>query len=956
MRVPLILLCFFFVCISVVLSCSKDNDILTDLILNQPGSSVNEITENQNNVIGEQSSEVTSPENNLPEGFEFRSTSFPPIHDAHVQSGTVYNQIIVRLEDGQRTSYLMFDLSPIDSIGGSISEVNLQFTIDSDDGSGSITVHKGNSNDWTEYVANGSLPDIGIQLGSITKAYKLGETEEVPLQTDIIKPELFTLIMNHEGGNDLAFASKEHPSQIGSKLLVTYSAPEEAEEIIITADQPSQEGSGSVEGENNKEPIAIADATPTAGGVPLEVTFTGSNSSDDNAVANYSWDFKDGTLSSEPDPIHTFAQVGIYEVNLTVTDVEGLTSTDILTITVSEEGNKAPVAVSTASVTSGDLPLEVIFTGSNSTDDNSVSSYSWNFKDGATATNANPTHTFTEAGSYSVTLTVTDENGLSNTKSLTITVNAPQNEAPVASASASVLSGEAPLEVLFTGSNSTDDKGVISYYWNLPFDDSSAANPTRTFNTPGVYEITLTVKDAAGLSDTATLTITVNAAIGGGTVPEGYYVTTTGNSSNNGQSEASAWSLEYAMQAARAGDIIYVKAGNYGNQELIPQWSGDSGNPIKFVGYRNTPGDILSIQESTFSYGDVIDPNRMPLLKGSSFLSGKALQIHQNYFEIHNFQITDYLIGINSVGKNVVLKNVIITNNGEQNNNLTQGGKSFQISGDNSLVENCFSLNANAEAINVKGGNNCTIRNTKVYSDNLNNLGGYYIAISNGGTNNVIEGCTIYRDPRGDGSADTHQGHGFIMKDQATNNIVRNCKAYNTGIEVNFSGVYNNTFDNIQIFGNFSTYSNQYSSCITINNGAHHNTFKNITIKDTRAAITFIDFDDGFVGSGGDRDENQGGNYNTFINLDVDLANSITLFNSKEIGWSATSKNNEFLNSTFKNVSSIPFITFQTTSGTKFTNCIFQNIPSNVMTEGDPGTLPIYFENCTFTNIGFSIN
>ena len=123
-------------------------------------------------------------------------------------------------------------------------------------------------------------------------------------------------------------------------------------------------------------------ATPESGGAPLEVQFTGSNSTDDIGIVSYLWNFDDGTTSTEVDPIKTFATAGTYIVTLTVTDAEGLTDNDSITITVTESNtNEAPVAVVTATPESGSAPLEVQFTGGNSTDDVGIVSYLWNFDD-----------------------------------------------------------------------------------------------------------------------------------------------------------------------------------------------------------------------------------------------------------------------------------------------------------------------------------------------------------------------------------------------------------------------------------------------------------------------------------------------------------------------------------------------------------------------------------------------
>ena len=262
----------------------------------------------------------------------------------------------------------------------------------------------------------------------------------------------------------------------------------------------------------NEPPVAVAEATPTSGSAPLEVTFTGSNSTDDGTIVSYFWDFKDGGSSNEADPVYTFNAGGTYDVELTVTDDGGLEDTDIITITV-DATNLPPTAVAEADPTSGMAPLTVNFTGSNSTDDVGIVSYSWDFDDGNSSTDADPTHVFTDPGTYVVELTVEDTGGLTDTDTITIVVSDPSgNEPPVAVAEADTTEGDAPLTVNFTGSNSTDDQGVVSYSWN--FDDggntSTEADPTYTFTSPGTYQVTLTVSDAGDLTDTDTITIIVN--------------------------------------------------------------------------------------------------------------------------------------------------------------------------------------------------------------------------------------------------------------------------------------------------------------------------------------------------------------------------------------------------------------------------------------------------------------
>ena len=165
--------------------------------------------------------------------------------------------------------------------------------------------------------------------------------------------------------------------------------------------------------------------------------------------------------------------------------------------------------IAEASPINGSAPLTVTFSSDNSLEDKGITTYNWDFDDGNTATTSNTVHTFTEAGNYTTELTVLDENGQIEKDSVTIAVSSLDNEAPKAVAEANILIGDAPLTVEFTGSSSSDDGEVVDYYWDFPNNPLAIANGSYTFNNPGIYDITLTVTDDAGLVDSATLTITV---------------------------------------------------------------------------------------------------------------------------------------------------------------------------------------------------------------------------------------------------------------------------------------------------------------------------------------------------------------------------------------------------------------------------------------------------------------
>ncbi|MCK4394570.1 PKD domain-containing protein, partial [Candidatus Bipolaricaulota bacterium] len=212
----------------------------------------------------------------------------------------------------------------------------------------------------------------------------------------------------------------------------------------------------------NVMPNAEFTSTPNVGEAPLTVSFNASGSSDsDGYITSYQWTFGDGESGSGATTSHTYADSGTYEVWLMVADNNGATDTATTTIQATAS-NVPPVASFFASPTSGEAPLEVSFDASASYDpDGAIVSHGWSFGDGDNGSGASATHTYSAAGTYSAQLTVTDDDGVTDSTSRSIQVSPIPNIPPTASFTASPSSGDAPLEVSFDASASSDPDGIV---------------------------------------------------------------------------------------------------------------------------------------------------------------------------------------------------------------------------------------------------------------------------------------------------------------------------------------------------------------------------------------------------------------------------------------------------------------------------------------------------------------
>ena len=187
--------------------------------------------------------------------------------------------------------------------------------------------------------------------------------------------------------------------------------------------------------------------------------------------------------------------------------------------------SQPPVAVASVDKLYGPSPLNVQFTGSSSRDpEGQPLSYHWNFGDGTTSTQANPTHIFTTAtnapANYTVTLTVRDSQGNPNATSLLVSLNNPPPQVNITSPTDNTLypmTGETIYNLRATVTDQEHSASLLSYQWQTTLHHESHKHPEPLITTPEAtttispigcgeenyyYTITLKVTDAAGLATT----------------------------------------------------------------------------------------------------------------------------------------------------------------------------------------------------------------------------------------------------------------------------------------------------------------------------------------------------------------------------------------------------------------------------------------------------------------------
>jgi PKD repeat protein len=376
-------------------------------------------------------------------------------------------------------------------------------------------------------------------------------------------------------------------------------------------------------------------------------------------IVSYAWNFGDGGNGTGVTPTHAYLKAGTFSVSLTVTDNQGATNTASTTAAISTQP-VAPVA-NPGGPYAGTVGQPVAFDGTKSTAPRgqSITSYAWNFGDGATGTGATPTHTYSKAGTFSVSLAVTDTTGGAGSASTTVTI-ATQSVGPVANAGGP-YTGMIGQPVTFDGSKSTGPAGqTLSDAWN--FGDSSTGtgvSPTHSYSTAGTFTVSLTVTASGGGANTATTTASINqsapftiTSFSPTSGPAGTLVSVTLNNFNPVQGAAPQVTL-----AAIGGGSISAPISSFSANAIsfvIPSGAASGNITIASGGHTVTSSGTFSVTTSS-SFTISVGPASANLIQGQQVNYAVALKSTNGFNQTATLAVSGVPSGVTAAFQPTVI-------------------------------------------------------------------------------------------------------------------------------------------------------------------------------------------------------------------------------------------------------------------------------------------------------------
>ncbi len=369
------------------------------------------------------------------------------------------------------------------------------------------------------YTATVTVTDnegaTGTTMVTITvqDAVPIVSASATPSTANLGETVTFTATASVAGGTIVSYAWTFGDGASGTGATVThaYASPGTmAATVTVTSDLPTTATASVTVEVQNQAPTVSLGANPTSALTGETITFTAGGSDPDGTIVSAMCDFGDGTsaILAGSTTTHAYASAGVYTAVLTATDNFGATATASVQVTIAGRPPTVTASVSPATAETGD---SVQFTATATDPDGTIVSYAWDFADGMQLTTNNSTvgHTYTTAGDYAATVTVTDTDGLTASDTVSISITAP-NQPPTVSVSATPTTIDAGGTVQFTATASDPDGTVVAYAWTFGDGTSGAgATVSHTYLVSGTHTATVTVTDNEGATSSASVEIAV---------------------------------------------------------------------------------------------------------------------------------------------------------------------------------------------------------------------------------------------------------------------------------------------------------------------------------------------------------------------------------------------------------------------------------------------------------------
>ena len=455
---------------------------------------------------------------------------------------TTTSQVTIQVEEGVSTPWVWLQIEADPLSGPGPLTVNMEGVIewwDGDDYTYSWDFGDGNSSTGQQTSYTYSVPWSYEAILTATDSDGNTVTSQVTVYVEPSSSTLWVwlqieadplsgpgpLTVNMEGviewwdGDDYTYSWDfwDGNSSTGQQTLHTYDTSGVYEATLTATDSNGNQTNSYItiyvkESEQDSWVWLQIEADPLSGPGPLTVNMEGVIEWWDGDDYTYSWDFGDGNSSTGQQTSYTYSVPWSYEAILTATDSDGNTVTSQVTVYVEPSSSTLWVWLQIeADPLSGPGPLTVNMEGVIEWWDGDDYTYSWDFGDGNSSTGQQTTYTYHTPWTYEATLTATDSDGNTTTSQVTIQVEEGVSTPWVwLQIEADPLSGPGPLTVNMEGVIEWWDGDDYTYSWDFWDGNSSTGQQTlHTYDTPGIYEATLTATDSDGNITTSQVTIEV---------------------------------------------------------------------------------------------------------------------------------------------------------------------------------------------------------------------------------------------------------------------------------------------------------------------------------------------------------------------------------------------------------------------------------------------------------------